>query len=550
MIRGKTAATFLTTVFVYLLLQIAEPVINLPMRQVSAIVAKTILVCAGIPASRIGTMLLCEGIQFEVEPACSGSILLRILLTGGLLLCLLYASIPIYARAVALVLVFLLAMVANGLRIAVLAGSGFFGKVLHPGSITHELIGIMVFLAAMVAIVHVLSSFSSRLESSESVDRKSDGFLQAGVCAFLFLHMPFLLRCLSAWTGNGYDPQDHIGFVFVLLAAIGVGVLGWKMTASSDPRCAALLFVISLLIVIGSAVIAISFLLALSFLFGIAALLCALRGRRCLPSFFCLAVVAYVGFPTVSLQLRAFTGGVAWLVGHDGIWLRIVVAVGGLTCAYSLAPRSGQHSDTHCMLTRGWRFGLVLLTLIALTIQQWHLIFQRSRQSSDSASLTISYLQGDWVGTDAQILQENYYRPEEVWSRVYSHDRLSVSVLISSSGGDPRRNHPPEFCLTSEGWAIESQHIESLMLNGEGRKGISRIKMKRGSMTCRLAYWFTDGESVCSSYPLMVLSDLMNRLKRIDRQWYLFRIVAADDSDLTVFLEDFRYHIAQKRQQE
>jgi len=547
----KKLIPFAAVIAVYLLMMAIEPIVNLPMRNASAVIAEAALHCAGIPVTRLGTTLQYSGIQFDVEPACSGSTLLRVLFACGLLLCLLYQSVPAASRFFAVACLLPIAIVTNSLRIAFLAGCGFFAEILYPGSFSHELVGIVTFILAMGILFRILAFLASPTTPSNS--KNHSALPELTIAMFLFIHIPFLSRCILAWTANAYDRDDRLGLFFVLAAALCTGALIHKTpTRHIRLLSSATLYGFSLLIACASIFTGINFLLAFSLLAGTGAFLSFLKGRHILPAFFCLGFVAFLGFPSVARQLRELTDDFLWFsTSNNNLGIRIGAGAVALAAAYLLSPKREHELQPDTSSGSGsiyFRVILISMTAVVLFLQQTitPTVHEQGEYSS-LPELTISYLQGDWIGKDTPVMQSTEFRAEALWSRQYQLGKKTIMILVSASDGDLRRNHPPEYCLTSQGWAIDNRHQQTSAINSATKIGeISRLTMTRNGTSCQLAYWFTNGDIVQSNYSQMVLSGWLNQLYQTDRQWFLFRVIADDEKTLTDFLHTFRYTIPQE----
>jgi EpsI family protein len=148
--------------------------------------------------------------------------------------------------------------------------------------------------------------------------------------------------------------------------------------------------------------------------------------------------------------------------------------------------------------------------------------------------LEMSWLQGDWEGRARPVgRSEAAYFEGRVWSRRYTRERWDVDVLVTSTGGDRHRAHPPEYCLTGDGWTVGSSG------GAKARPG-TRMLLRRGEKTMAFEYWFSDGETVLGSYRAMLLEDTLRRLRGRRTDWFLFRAMSdAGDDALDAFLSVF-----------
>ncbi|MFO8006907.1 MAG: EpsI family protein, partial [Candidatus Brocadiia bacterium] len=119
--------------------------------------------------------------------------------------------------------------------------------------------------------------------------------------------------------------------------------------------------------------------------------------------------------------------------------------------------------------------GAVVVCLLALTAgAALYLSWPRQTAEATAVLARVPRRLGEWEGMD-QTLDERVYEilgTEDVLSRVYVNDQgQQVQMLVVLARQVRRRTHPPEQCLTGEGFRITAARDRPVDLGGGGGPG-------------------------------------------------------------------------------
>ena len=107
-----------------------------------------------------------------------------------------------------------------------------------------------------------------------------------------------------------------------------------------------------------------------------------------------------------------------------------------------------------------------------------------------------------------------------------------MELLISSTGGDRRRAHAPEYCLTGSGWQVRDRVRQPLQLRDASIE-MQLLTLRREPDADRwLAYWFTDGQQTWTSFLDMLREDTLRRLRGKVTDWHVIRLIGRNEADL------------------
>ncbi len=135
-----------------LAIELLDSFLALPLRALSASLASFLLNSVSFPVQRQGTLLVAENFQWDVVPACSGSTSLRVLLTAAIIWCGIQPRLSWPRKLLCILGAIPLALLANGIRVAVLT---YLGTIqLRPvEGLLHNLIGVAALMLGMGAVV-------------------------------------------------------------------------------------------------------------------------------------------------------------------------------------------------------------------------------------------------------------------------------------------------------------------------------------------------------------------------------------------------------------
>ena len=130
----------------------------------------------------------------------------------------------------------------------------------------------------------------------------------------------------------------------------------------------------------------------------------------------------------------------------------------------------------------------------------------------------------------------------KTWSRRYNRGEQVADVLITSTGGDRHRIHPPAYCLTGDGWIVVGEEPGEAKL-GRGRVvPVTRLKLTKAGKEMTFFYWFTDGTETRRGFAEMMQEDTVRRIGGRRTNWFLFRAMTDQGAPvLEDFLSTFEY---------
>jgi EpsI family protein len=504
---------------VFLLLEAVDGFVAVQLREVSSAIVGAVLGALGFPVTRQGTILITPNVRFDVVPACSGSTTLRVLLFVVIVWCGIHPRLTFPRRLLAAVLALPLAILANSVRVSALVVAGHLAGE-EPGGFFHGAAGVLAFVLAMVGGFTITDALATDAKPKVSGGR---AWLAAQAGLLAFLAAPFAYWCARGW-GN---PLDRFGWVPVGLAA---GAAAWSAVRAPTDRSrdglGTALFAGSLLILLGATVADVNILKGMALLGALLSAALATKGPRFLRSMLPVAAVAYLGFPTTSYQLQAVTvplfgaGNVAASLGTKTV---LALLLGGAWFLPAFRPPVGAATPAPAPRSRWAPARLSLLA--ALTALQGY-YFSVGANAVELQRLEMSYLQGDWEGRshDPGVGKDEFFEGR-IWSRRYARGPQAVDVVVTSTGGDRHRAHPPAYCLTGDGWTVASEsRIERAL--GDGRTvPMTRMVLRKDGREMAFSFWFSDGTGTRASYRDMLTEDTLRRLAGRRTDWFLFRVM-------------------------
>lgn len=501
----------------FLVLELLDAFIATPLREASSAIVGTVLAALGFPVTRQGTILSTPNVRFDVVPACSGSTTLRVLLFVTVLWGGIHPRLTLPRRALMCLLALPIALLANSARVAFLVVLGHLAGE-EPGGFVHTLAGILAFGAAMAASFALTDALSGQPAGRPSSDR---GSAVAQGVLLAFLAAPYAYWCARAW---GYA-LDRFGWVLLGTAAAFAG-WGWRRAPADRSRdgLGTALFGVALLLLAGATVADVNIAKGVALLGIFLSLSLALKGPAFCRSMLPAAGIAYLGFPTVGYQLQAVTiplfgaGSVATSLAFKAV---LAVGLGALMFrgpfrmpAAPAAPAPGRSRWAPA------RLGL----LSALAVLQG-IYFSMGASEVIPLRLEMSYLQGEWEGRNHETpTGDKAFFDGRLWSRRYLQGARSVEVLVTSTGGDRHRAHPPAYCLTGDGWVVTAESRRESTMGGRPVP-TTRMTLRRGDRPLEFAFWFTDGVETHGTYADMLATDTLRRLTGRRTDWFLFRVM-------------------------
>lgn len=519
----------LAAVAVFLVLELADGFIALPLRAWSSTFAALLLRLAGFDIIQHGTILETGRFRFDVVPACSGSTSLRVLLALTLVW-VGQSHLPGWRRIAAIVAAVAIALLCNGLRVAALVALGDL-RLEPVEGIPHDAIGLCTFAIALGLVIATcdLLSASAPREDTQPPPR-------SGLTAALGLGLVLALLALpvATWSANAWitSPLDHWGWVAWILA----GICWWtnRRAAVAPLNMLATWTLLSLgtLGTIAGNLIDLNLLGACAWLTFLAAVFSA-SGLGHLGAQVPTLALAALGLPTTGFLLTRISG---WDGATASLILRACLALSAVTVAAWIHRRHHAHETTPLVFP-AWLIAPPAITLaLALGLTMY-------RPGVRSLDMAIPYLQGDWVGQDIDqgqavvtLLGEGnslHRRYQDVSSAAV------VDLVVTRTAGDRHRAHPPEYCLTGAGWTITAESVISLPLGDGTSPEVRLLSLAQQGATCVFVAWFTDGASTRSTFHTMLAEDSLRRLGGQRSDWATIRIIALTEADLRRFASGF-----------
>lgn len=524
-LAGATAAV------VFLVFEAVGDFIAVPLREVSSALAQALLSVIGFPVTRHGTILSTPNATFDVVPACSGSTTLQVLLFFAILWCGIHPRLAPGRRVLAALLALPLAVLANALRVSALVAVGHsIGR--EPGDLVHYGFGIVAFALALLGLYFLTRGLASHARPGPADDRKL-AWLLGALAAFLSL--PFLGWCLEHWGGTALDRHGYLFFApAVVLAA-------WRWRSSPADRTwestGTVGLGLSLAALAAATLVDVNILKGLSLALAFLSLSMAFKGPRFAGSMIPVAMLAYLAFPSVSYQLGVLT---AWKFRSLAAFLGMKAALGLPLALVSVLPFLRKPGLPG---TAGPPRRLPVQVLMAALLAAFQTYYYVVASTSPvDMKVEMSYLQGAWVGVDRDPPEEEaeYFGRNRIWSRRFTRGGEFVDVLVSSTGGDRHRAHPPAYCLTGTGWVTDSEEFAEPRLGDGTRVPMTVLRMHHGDQRMKFCYWFTDGTRSHAGFSGMLLHDTLRRLGGRRADWLVFRVMTTSgDRALADFLSAF-----------
>ena len=157
--------------------------------------------------------------------------------------------------------------------------------------------------------------------------------------------------------------------------------------------------------------------------------------------------------------------------------------------------------------------------------------------------LEMSYVLGDWVGRNYPLAdgEEEFFGKGNVWTRRYVRGQDVVDMIVTATGGDRHRAHPPAYCMTGGGWHVLSEGTDRRTLGDGSTLLLTRMRMQKGPREMAFVYWFSNGADTTPSYGGMLLRDGLVRLGGRRTNWILFRVMSeGGDAVVDEFLRTLR----------
>jgi EpsI family protein len=170
--------------------------------------------------------------------------------------------------------------------------------------------------------------------------------------------------------------------------------------------------------------------------------------------------------------------------------------------------------------------------LAVAAVLSTYLAWPRATVSASEVLAAVPHSLGDWHGRDT-VMDDRVYEilgTRDVLSRVYASDRPeTVQLLIVLAQQTRKRTHPPEQCMTGEGFVISDRGTQTVALaDGASPAHITfrRLLLSRGSQRRLVWYVYKTGDSLTTGYWHHQARVAMRKLHTPDAADILLRIDA------------------------
>lgn len=513
--------------------------ISVPLRQISSALAAFFLKIMNFSVVRTGTLLTISGMKFDVVPACSGSGFITVLTVMGIIWCGIRSGMTLMNRVSCMVLAIPVAVLANGLRVAVLTGGGFMLQREISQDILHSLIGLLAFIFSMMLFFLLTEAFVSLKPSEKKpINLKRIFIVTLGILLF-FIYLPFFFSCFFDWRGGDFNQQSSYAWLYVIAGGMTT-IVFWQRQPEDYGRfgMGAFLFCLSTAILILFQQNGINnYVQGISLLVTVFSLALMFKGKGFAISIIPLLLIILSGYPKVS-------GAINHLLGLSGyihsMLIRLFLAVMlfiSFRSLYANLPKTDQAQTIKPKL-----FIPVLIFALATFVFQAYLT--NAHPTGEPVLLKTSYLYKDWDGRDIPLgnTEIQYFKNQRVVNRIYQNGPDTVGLLIVSSSVGRKKIHTPEYCQTGDGWnVLKRSHVSLMLGNGKPVSAVKLMMKKKGYPRLRtFIYWFSDGEKTYSEYSHVVLHDTLRAFKGKKAHWFLNAVWTDNNEDaLNKFLSVF-----------
>ncbi len=536
--------------------------IAMPMRMGSTWIALGLLRILGLPFELQGTTLVAPEFVFDVIPACSGSTTLRILVFLSALYIWTRPGWNQVRKMVGTLMAVPVALGANGLRLALLAGLGNWRGEPIEG-LAHEWTGLLAFCIGLMTLLWISEKLKPKSGMSTGIKNSN---LKAPNGKLALIGLIALIGALYSnlwiWLYLGWrdSPLDQWGWIYT-----GIGILTFiyycfwceaKVKAPIWNRAALLFHSVLLFTFLGlsflSQVAGVNLLVGVACCCALAVLIQGRYGWAALHTGLPLISLIFIGFPTIPFIFNQFIQRVIALgtSAVAGQTMQALGAAGALIVAYigwkktrQQIARAISNSEKEAATANQsdyaavfWKNSVVLWLLLGLAFKIAYSDF--GNNESVTSKLRISYQLGDWRGLNQEPSRTlpGWRLGRNFWSRVYLLEKTNqptsrsdqIGLLAASSEGNRHNLHPPEYCFTGSGWQITKSETQTLEFPQAGPQPVTSIQVDRDGKTLYGYFWYTDGQTYLADYQSVLLKDIQRRAMGETPNWFFFRILASE----------------------
>ena len=536
------------------------------LRLASSIISEKLLNLIGVTIHRNGTVLYNDSMSFEVIGACSGSTTLKIMLGVGILLSLSWRGLNKSLRIAAIIISGMLAILFNGIRVCILVLGGIaLGTPIKEGAM-HDTIGLVTFAICFCTFCLTCLKLAKRQNTNythQNHSAKNTIQILSIIIVLFLLYLPFLKDLINSWIGSSWDSSNKRGFIyFILPILIAVYqsyyyVKKFKLTTDNiwTEKSGIALITISLVLGIFSKLINVNIIGGFSIITMITALILVYTDLRNTITLLPILLLTILGFPRIILRIENILPDNSELnpeTVRELIFISIL-AIQILTkylykknYIYKKPIHAQNTTDKQTKITKVKKYLLYSsITTLTITLLIPVNIVHENNSAITIENINAPYFLNGWSGKDLEILENDsiYFGKNNIIYREYSKidnkTQAPIELLITLSGGDRHKNHPPEFCQTGSGWQISSKKLINSSTNS--LRSLTMLHLKSGNKDKYMLYFFSSENSEESNYSKMMFSDITSRLTGNITNWAVIRLFSSSKKSLLEFVKELPY---------
>ncbi len=534
------------------------------LRLASSIVSEKLLNLLGVVIQRNGTVLYNNSMRFEVIGACSGSTTLKIMLGAGILLSLSWRGLNKSLRVAAIIFSGILAILFNGLRVSILVLAGITLETPVGEGAMHDTIGLITFAICFCTFCLIcLKLAKSQKNNDNPKNRRAREFLQILFIAIvlLLLYLPFLKDLISSWLGSRWDNSNKLGFIYFILPLLIAVYQSYyyktKITIDNiwTKKAEIALITISLILGIFSKLINVNMIGGFGVITAIIALILLYTDLRNTIILLPILFLPILGFPRIILRIENIIP-LNFTVNPEIVRMLLFVSILTIQIltrflctkyhVYSSRAYPSSQKSKNTTITKLKEY-LLYSSITALTITLLipvHIAHEKESLIT-TENINIPYFLNGWSGKDLKTQESDskYFGKNNIIYREYSKTgdktQSTVELLLTLSGGDRHKNHPPEFCQSGSGWQIKSKNVITSTANNP--RHFTLLDLETGDKEKYMLYFFSSENSEESNYSKMMLSDITSQLTGNITNWAVIRLFSSSKKSLLEFMNELPY---------
>ena len=518
--------SFVLAGVVFIFFPLITALYSVQLRELSTVIAEFFLKMLTFSVTRQGTILSLPGMVFDVVPACSGSTTIRVLVAMGVLWSGIHMGLSPARKIILAALSLPIALVANGMRVALLVWASYLSGAVISEGLLHTLIGAFGFVVAMAAFFALGQFLVACNRRKGQIPINCDygrDMLVFSVLLLLLAYLPFFSACIKAWKGAVFNTNDLYGYILFIAAAVA-WIWAWRKFPENFHAAVSGLVVftlVSLLAILSQATGPNNYMLGLTFLGTLFSIGMIYRGARfalrATPVYF----VFFLSYPKVTefindlLHLNGFAQPFA---------IKVVLSVMALVLFYRWSA-SARCYNLPCPARRFVFAGMTIMAFLFFCSQ---VMFVQRDFTAKAGNYSFPYFitdNGVWQGKDvADPAARLFYERENNVVRHYEKSGRAVGIMIIPSDGNRKKIHTPEYCQTGLGWQVKTKGY--ITFSSESGRKIRARKLTLvhpdKNITRTFIYWFSDGRDAYADYPMFLLVDTLRKLIFQNENWLLF----------------------------